>query len=192
MDGLGITSFDIVVLVIVLLSALYGMGRGFTSEILSLLAWVGAAFAALYGFPYVQPWARSVMEPEAFADTVAIIVLGVVALIILKLLAGLVGRAARESDLGLIDRGLGTLFGLVRGLFVVCVIFLVVNWLIPRKNFPDWIAEAKTLPLVEFGAELIAKVTPAEIIESIDEFDMTGPDATKLDSGHPSGLKDRA
>jgi membrane protein required for colicin V production len=178
-----ITSFDIVVLVIIVLSALYGMGRGFTMEVLSLLSWVGAAFVALYGFPLIQPWARSVMEPEAFADTVAIVVLGVVALIILKLLAGIIGKSARESDLGLIDRGLGGIFGLARGLFVVCVFFLVINWLIPRKSFPDWIANAKTLPLVEFGAELIASITPAEIIERLDDLDGGGKANTLLDTG---------
>lgn len=176
MESLGITAFDILVIVILALSALYGMGRGFVSEILSLVAWIGAAFVTLYGFPHVRPWAQQYMEPEAFADTIAIVVLGVVSLIVLKLLAKLLGRLAKQSDLGFIDRSFGALFGLIRGLFVVCVVFLIVNWLVPKQSFPDWIAKARTLPLVEFGAELLAKVTPAEIIESLSNLDNGGLD----------------
>jgi len=175
-ESLGITAFDILVIVIVALSALYGMGRGFVSEILSLVAWIGAAFVTLYGFPHVRPWARQYMEPAAFADTIAIVVLGVVSLIILKFLAHFLGKLAKQSDLGFVDRSFGALFGLIRGLFVVCVVFLMVNWLVPKQSFPDWIAGARTLPLVEFGAELLSKVTPAEIVESLSNLDNGGLD----------------
>ncbi|MBW7836089.1 MAG: CvpA family protein [Sphingomonadales bacterium] len=176
MESLGITAFDILVIVILALSALYGMGRGFVSEILSLVAWIGAAFVTIYGFPHVRPWARQYMEPEAFADTIAIVVLGVVSLIVLKFLAHFLGKLVKQSDLGFIDRSFGALFGLLRGLFVVCVVFLMINWLVPKQSFPDWIAGARTLPLVEFGAELLSKVTPAEIVESLSNLDNGGLD----------------
>ncbi len=176
MESLGITAFDILVIVILALSALYGMGRGFVSEILSLVAWIGAAFVTIYGFPHIRPWARQYMEPEAFADTIAIVVLGVVSLIVLKFLAHFLGKLVKQSDLGFIDRSFGALFGLLRGLFVVCVVFLMINWLVPKQSFPDWIAGARTLPLVEFGAELLSKVTPAEIVESLSNLDNGGLD----------------
>ncbi len=176
MESLGITAFDILVIVILALSALYGMGRGFVSEILSLVAWIGAAFVTIYGFPHIRPWARQYMEPEAFADTIAIVVLGVVSLIVLKFLAHFLGKLVKQSDLGFIDRSFGALFGLLRGLFVVCVVFLMINWLVPKQSFPDWIADARTLPLVEFGAELLSKVTPAEIVESLSNLDNGGLD----------------
>jgi len=175
-ESLGITAFDILVIVILALSALYGMGRGFVSEILSLVAWIGAAFVTIYGFPHIRPWARQYMEPEAFADTIAIVVLGVVSLIVLKFLAHFLGKLVKQSDLGFIDRSFGALFGLLRGLFVVCVVFLMINWLVPKQSFPDWIAGARTLPLVEFGAELLSKVTPAEIVESLSNLDNGGLD----------------
>ncbi|HEY8352298.1 MAG TPA: CvpA family protein [Sphingomonadales bacterium] len=185
MDGLGITSFDILVLIVLGVSAIYGFGRGFTLEILSLGAWVGAIIATLYLLPVAQPLMRDFLDPPGFADTVTVILLGVVTLIIFKILANVISRAIKSSAIGPLDRSMGALFGVVRGLLIVCVAYLVTTWIIPQKNLPDWILQARSRPLVEYGASILADITPAEIIESLNGDDRP-LDRTMID-----GLKDR-
>lgn len=185
MDGLGITSFDILVLIVLGVSAIYGFGRGFTLEILSLGAWVGAIIATLYLLPVAQPLMRDFLNPPGFADTVTVILLGVVTLIIFKILANVISRAIKSSAIGPLDRSMGALFGVVRGLLIVCVAYLVTTWIIPQKNLPDWILQARSRPLVEYGASILADITPAEIIESLNGDDRP-LDRTMID-----GLKDR-
>ena len=169
MDSLGLTSFDILVLIIFGLSAVYGLARGFTSEALSLGAWVAAGFATIYALPHFQPLVRDHVEPQSFADILAVVVLALVSLIVFKLLAKLIGGFVRESALGALDRGLGGIFGLLRGLFIISVIYLLITWIIPKNDMPDWIAEARTRPMVEYGASVLSSVTPAEIAEKFDE-----------------------
>jgi membrane protein required for colicin V production len=185
MDGLGITSFDILVLIVLGVSAIYGFGRGFTLEILSLGAWVGAIIATLYLLPVAQPLMRDFLDPPGFADTVTVILLGVVTLIIFKILANVISRAIKSSAIGPLDRSMGALFGVVRGLLIVCVAYLFTTWIIPQKNLPDWILQARSRPLVEYGASILADITPAEIIESLNGDDRP-LDRTMID-----GLKDR-
>lgn len=185
MDGLGITSFDILVLIVLGVSAIYGFGRGFTLETLSLGAWVGAIIATLYLLPVAQPLMRDFLDPPGFADTVTVILLGVVTLIIFKILANVISRAIKSSAIGPLDRSMGALFGVVRGLLIVCVAYLVTTWIIPQKNLPDWILQARSRPLVEYGASILADITPAEIIESLNGDDRP-LDRTMID-----GLKDR-
>jgi len=185
MDGLGITSFDILVLIVLGVSAIYGFSRGFTLEILSLGAWVGAIIATLYLLPVAQPLMRDFLDPPGFADTVTVILLGVVTLIIFKILANVISRAIKSSAIGPLDRSMGALFGVVRGLLIVCVAYLVTTWIIPQKNLPDWILQARSRPLVEYGASILADITPAEIIESLNGDDRP-LDRTMID-----GLKDR-
>lgn len=169
MESLGLTSFDFLVLTVLVLSGLYGVARGFTSEALSLGAWVGAGFATIYGLPYFRPLVRDYVEPDSFADILAVVTLALVSLVAFKLLARAVGGFVRESSLGALDRALGAGFGLIRGLFIVSVAYLLITWIIPQKDMPDWLMEARTRPMVEYSASVLSSVTPAEIAEEFDE-----------------------
>lgn len=181
MDSLGITSFDLLVLAVVVLSGLYGLSRGFTHEVLSLAAWVGAVFATLYALPLVRPILQDFLEPDSFADIIAVILLGVVSLILFKLLAGVIGRAVRQSGAGPLDRSLGALFGVLRGFFIICAIYALTLWLVPQKSLPDWVLEARSRPIVEYGASLLASVTPAEIIDALNGNGERTLDRTMMD-----------
>ncbi len=169
MDSLGLTSFDFLVLIVLGLSGLYGVARGFTSEALSLGAWVGAGFATIYGLPYFRPLVREYVKPDSFADILAVVVLALVSLVVCKLIARAVGNFVRESHMGALDRALGAGFGLVRGLFIVAVAFLLITWIIPQQNIPDWITNARTRPMVEYAASALSSFTPAEIAKKFNE-----------------------
>ena len=46
-----------------------------------------------------------------------------------------------DSRVGALDRTLGFLFGLGRGLIIVVVAFLFFAWLVPDRSQPEWVRE---------------------------------------------------
>ncbi len=159
------TSADLIIIAILALSALLAFMRGFVREVLSIGAWVGAALATIYGFPIAQPFARKYIEVALFADIAAGVAIFVVALIVLTVLSHALSRNVRSSALGAVDRSLGLLFGLVRGAVLVCLAYLVMAWAIPQEDRPVWVAEARTLPLVQQGAGLLLKILPESALK---------------------------
>jgi membrane protein required for colicin V production len=159
------TSADLIIIAILALSALLAFMRGFVREVLSIGAWVGAALATIYGFPLLQPFARKYIEVALFADIAAGVSIFVVALIILTVLSHALSKNVRGSALGAVDRSLGLLFGLVRGAVLVCLAYLVMAWAIPQEDRPVWIAESRTLPLVQQGADLLLKILPESALK---------------------------
>lgn len=159
------TSADLIIIAILALSALLAFMRGFVREVLSIGAWVGAALATIYGFPIAQPYARKYIEVALFADIAAGVAIFIVALIILTVLSHALSRNVRSSALGAVDRSLGLLFGLVRGAVLVCLAYLVMAWAIPQEDRPVWVAEARTLPLVQQGAGLLLKILPESALK---------------------------
>jgi membrane protein required for colicin V production len=159
------TSADLIIIAILALSALLAFMRGFVREVLSIGAWVGAALATIYGFPLAQPFARKYIEVALFADIAAGVTIFVVALIILTILSHALSKNVRDSALGAVDRSLGLLFGLVRGAVLVCLAYLVMAWAIPKEDRPVWIAESRTLPLVQQGADLLLKILPESALK---------------------------
>jgi membrane protein required for colicin V production len=162
MSGLPFTLTDGIVAAVILLSGLFAFFRGFVREFLAIAAWVGAALAALYGFRYARPIARQFITVDMVADGVAALVLFVAALVVLSIISGGLSRRVQNSQLSALDRSLGFIFGLARGAVLVCLALLVVNWAVPRDQRPPWLAQARTLPVIEQGAQWLLNLIPRE------------------------------
>ena len=110
METTSINPTDIAVIVILLLSALLAFARGLVREVLSVGAWVGAAFATLYLFPHVLPMVQQVVAKELLAKAVAGIGIFVVSLILLSIISHQLSKGVRGSALSAVDRSLRICF----------------------------------------------------------------------------------
>lgn len=155
MDVSGFTAFDISVLVVVVLSTLLAFGKGFATVALSFGAWIGAFLAVTFGFTAIQPYGRDLIQPNELADFITLIIVFFVTLFILKQVAGLVGSAIKNGPIGFLDRSLGALFGLLRGMVIVSLLYFGFVKLFPGKEQPQWMDEARLKPLVAWGADML-------------------------------------
>jgi len=174
-----LTLADFLVLGILLVSGVFAYIRGFVHELLTLAAWAGAALVTLYGFEHVVPTAREFIHIQAIADIGTGLAIFILVLIVLTILTRLLARRVQNSALSTLDRSLGLAFGVLRGALLICFCWVLVAWAVPRRDFPDWIAEAKSLPLVETGAGLLYALIP-EHLQPDDEPDIDD-DALDLD-----------
>ena len=158
------TLFDGIVIAVLLISSVLAMLRGFTNEVLSILAWVVGALAALWLFPYVTPLLRTVVSPDWLASVVAAIGIFIVGYV---LVAAFTVRwadrlLALHDQAESLDRTLGFVFGLVRGLLIVTVAYLFFAWLVPNPaDQPDWIRNARLRPMVEQSAATLFTLAPS-------------------------------
>ena len=157
---------DAVVLGIILISALFAFFRGFVKEILSILGWVGAAFVAVWGFPLARPIARDYIPYPEFADLAAGVILFVGSLIVFSLIASAITAQVKDSAVSGLDRGLGFLFGVVRGGVIVSLAFIAALWVWGEDGLPDWLAQARTEPAMRQGAEWLMVLAPPEMREN--------------------------
>jgi membrane protein required for colicin V production len=176
---------DVIVLVVIGLSALIAFSNGFVNVVLWILSWVGAVFATVYFFPMAKPLAERYIAEPLIANVVTAVAIFIVALIICAILNQVISRAVRGSAIGAIDRSLGLLLGLVIGAVIVCGAYMLMIWAIPdERDRPQSVAEAKTLPMVQKGADLLRNMVPAYVIEKgqavIDQGVKTLGDPTNM------------
>lgn len=160
MADFSFTLADVGILIVLIISALLAFARGLIKETLSVAGWVGAIFAVLYLFPLLKPFARKLIPLDILADAVTGTMIFVVALVAISIVSYTIAKRVRDSSLNAIDRSLGFVFGLVRGAIVVCIAFLILVQLVPTADHPSWIQEARSLPAVELGANLLIKLVP--------------------------------
>ena len=159
-------ALDIGVIAIVILSGLFAFARGFVREVLSIIAWLCATYAALYAYPNLRPYTTKLLPPGPVADAVGGFVVFLVVLIVLSIFASIIARGVKRTGLSPLDRSLGLLFGLGRGVLLVCIAYIALSWLLPPGgDKPRWIAEARTQPLLAAGADFLERMVPANMRE---------------------------
>ena len=110
MSGLSANFVDLAVIGVMLISALLAFGRGLVREVLSIGAWVAAALAALWGFPYAKDIARKYISITILADVVTATAIFLVTLIICAAISHAIARNVRGSTFGALDRSLAPPF----------------------------------------------------------------------------------
>ena len=152
-------TLDIIVVIVLVLSAGFAYMRGFVREVLSIVAWLGAAVIALFGYPHVAPLI-GFLPPGAIRNGAAGAAIFIVALIVLSIITGTVAHRVSQSGLSSIDRVFGLLFGLARGAVLLCLAYIALTWSYQHQPLPQLVTRARSKPLLEMGRNVIQGWAP--------------------------------
>src|SRR5882762_5062152 len=182
-----ITILDLVLLAVMLISGLLAMVRGFMREILSIAAWGAAALVTLYSFSKLMPTARNYFNNnETVASVVVVVGVFVGTLIVVSVITVRISDMILDSRIGALDRTLGFLFGLARGLLIVVVAFLFFSWLVPEKQRPDWVTGAKSRVVLQGTGDWLMSLLPDDPENTIlKRFKKNKPDDEQTDTDQP-------
>ena len=157
------TGFDIGVLVVVGFGAVTGFLRGFVQEVLALGAWAVALIAIHYAHtPLSLVLEAYVGSKFGAAAVLAFALLLFVPYIVVKLIAGRIGAASRNSFLGPVDRVIGFGFGAVKGMLIAVIGFSILVlgydtvWGINGR--PDWITQSRTYPFINASSDALVRM----------------------------------
>lgn len=166
---------DIVVAGVLLISGVLAFSMGLVKFLLLIISWGGAALTAFYSFPYLSPYLESLIESSLIRDVIVAAAVFVLTLVMLTIVTHMISSRVRGSVLGHLDRALGFVFGLVLGMVLVSLIYIGVTLFWDEDDFPEQIAEAKSLPLIRLGAEALIRFVPSGAFTRIE------PDGKDID-----------
>jgi membrane protein required for colicin V production len=190
---------DFILIGIMLVSGVLALSRGFTREVLSLLAWGAAAIAAYFAIQQKQ--LLDLVTPYVDKPVLAQIAVGAVAFIIVLIVVSIISVKISDrvvdSAVGAFDRTLGLIYGLARGLVLVAIAYLFYGWLQPPENQEDWIRNAKSLPMIQSVSNgliaVIERISP-DAAQNLTKTTITNPEGpapgeTGYSNGQTQGLE---
>ncbi|HTC84524.1 MAG TPA: CvpA family protein [Rhizomicrobium sp.] len=158
--SLSVSFIDCLIVLIIVVSAGYAAWRGFIWETLTIFAWAAAAFSCLYFGPYIIPLAKSLVNTDWIAGLLAYSAVFLAVFIPFAFMSHRFSQSVKNSPIGPLDRAAGVAFGVVRGLVIVGLAYLAFTYFVPIRQQPNWISEAKLLPIVQDTADLLLSVVP--------------------------------
>jgi membrane protein required for colicin V production len=151
---------DVALIGVMLISGVLAMVRGFMREVLSIASWGIAALVTLYGYSKAVPFAKEYISNDLIATAVSVGVLFLGTLLIVSLFTVKISDIILDSRVGALDRSLGFLFGLGRGLIIMVVAYLFFVWLVPAKSLPSWVQNARSRGVLQSTGDWLLSVLP--------------------------------
>jgi len=175
-----LTYLDAALVAITLLSGLLAMYRGLTRELLSILSWIVAAAAVLYFVLFQKEMAADLAKQIGTKTPIAQVAIGgivfLIVLVIVHLITSRISDSILDSRVGMFDRMLGFIFGVLRGFLLIVIPYIALFGLY-MPDYPDktpWIRDSISRPYIESAGQSL-RGSIERLMERVD------PDATSKD-----------
>ena len=155
-----LTGLDWILLAVLGCSLLLGLWRGLVYEVLSVLGWAVSFYAAQWFAPDVATMLplQSLSDPLRYAA--AFVLIFVAALFAWGLLAFGIKKLVEAVGLRPIDRVLGAVFGLLRGVILLLAAAVVINMTALKSS--DWWVQSSGAPLLTSALEKLKPLLPEQ------------------------------
>lgn len=171
---------DVVVLAVLLISAVIAFLRGFIREILTILGVLGGLVAAYFGGPLLVPVVRGwfgakegedlkffdLIPYNVVADAIAYGAVFMVVVIVLSIASHFLSGWAKALGLGAVDRTLGVIFGIIRGVIVLALLYLPVYVMVDKDTREGWFTGSRTHFYVAATADWMMGFLPESLKEN--------------------------
>lgn len=166
-----LTAFDVVIGVLVLISAILATARGLTREVLSLVTWAGSAAIAVWMWQYHPEIAQGFIREKLVADIATIVVTFIVSLIVLHLITMRIADFVVDSKIGPLDRTLGFVFGAMRGILIAVIIVVFGQWLQwGGPTISQFVDGSRTVPPLASTGDGLIRMLPDNLEEAVSGF----------------------
>jgi membrane protein required for colicin V production len=159
---------DLIILALLAISVLIGVYRGATREVLGIAGWIGALATVFYGLPLLRPLGRHYIQSPMLADLIIAGVLFIISLAVFIVISRTISTKVKGSLLGGLDRSLGLIFGLIRGVLVLCIVYLVLGFFYSFDEMPIDVKNARFTPWFIQGAEELKRFIPKDYLPQKD------------------------
>ncbi len=140
--------FDLIILVLVLISALFAFFRGFSLELLSISVWIISFFGSYtYGNNLIN-FFNKIINNILISSAISYIVAFLIIFVIFSFLTRKFSVFIKDSYVGLIDKSLGFVFGILRGYVIVGLCFFCFDYFYKGKKL-EFIDNSKIIPIIK-------------------------------------------
>ena len=178
---------DGIVLIIILLSVLIGIFRGFVKETIALVAWIAAIWIAMKFCEPASAYVPAGVETSWIRLAIAFGVLFILTLIVGGIFNFVVNQLVSKTGLSGTDRILGFIFGAFRGAVIITVIVMLASSFTDMEEEPWW-KTSVSLPYFETLSDQLKTYLPVSLQERLDPPSLREPaEGQEQDSDIPGG-----
>lgn len=162
-----LNNFDIIILTIIGISSFLAFSRGFIRELMSIIGWILITVTTLFLIPIVNGLVSRYVDNVAFVSVIVLIVILFLMFFFWLFFTKRVIDTVRDSKMSYFDRFFGFLFGFCRGILLIVLFSLLVNWIAPKNQQAEAFKDSVYFQMAEKMSEPLEKLIPESTLKNI-------------------------
>jgi len=155
-----LSSFDLIFILITLLSLIKCFRQGFVLSILAASKWLLAYVITLILFPICKPYVKDIIDNQYVLDIGLGISIFIIVIFVILLINKGLSKAVTYTGLGTLDKMFGFFFGFLRAYVIAVCIFSTISIIYNHKKWPIDTNKSFTFVWVEKGSNYLIKEFP--------------------------------
>ena len=155
-----ISSFDIIYIIITLLSLFKCTKKGFVLSLLAASKWLLAYVITLILFPKTKPYVEGIIDSDYILDIILGVGIFFIVIFIILMINKGISKAVTYSGIGTLDKIFGFFFGFIRSYIIAVCMFSTISIIYNHDKWPLNLEQSYTFPIVKKGSNYLIKEFP--------------------------------
>ena len=155
-----ISLFDIIYLIITILSLVKCYKKGFILSLLSASKWLLAYVITLFLFPKTKPYVEDIIDNEYILDITLGVCLFIIVIFLILLVNKGISKAVTYTGIGGLDKIFGFFFGFLRSYVIAVCLFATIDIIYNSDRWPIDLENSLSFQLVEKGSNYLINEFP--------------------------------
>ena len=161
---------DILIIILTIISMIYGYSRGLIKEILSILSLLISVYISINVYPNVSLFIKEYIEMAVLADSISFALMFLFLYSLINIFSNFIVSSITDTPIRILDKNFGILFGFFRALLIFSLLNILLYSTLWKKNIPEWLNNSKSMVLINYTSDKLIQILPSRSLESIEQL----------------------
>ena len=161
---------DILIIILTIISMIYGYSRGLIKEILSILSLLISVYISINVYPNISLFIKEYIEMAVLADSISFALMFLFLYSLINIFSNFIVSSITNTPIRILDKNFGILFGFFRALLIFSLLNILLYWTLWKKNIPEWLNNSKSMILINYTSDKLIQILPSRSLKSIEQL----------------------
>ena len=161
---------DILIIILTIISMIYGYSRGLIKEILSILSILISVYISINVYPNISLFIKEYIEMAVLADSISFALMFLFLYSLINIFSNFIVSSITNTPIRILDKNFGILFGFFRALLIFSLLNILLYWTLWKKNIPEWLNNSKSMVLINYTSDKLIQILPSRSLKSIEQL----------------------
>ncbi len=161
---------DILIIILTIISMIYGYSRGLIKEILSILSLLISVYISINVYPNISLFIKEYIEMAVLADSISFALMFLFLYSLINIFSNFIVSSITNTPIRILDKNFGILFGFFRALLIFSLLNILLYLTLWKKNIPEWLNNSKSMILINYTSDKLIQILPSRSLESIEQL----------------------
>ena len=161
---------DILIIILTIISMIYGYSRGLIKEILSILSILLSVYISIYVYPNISLFIKEYIDMAVLADSISFALMFLFLYSLINIFSNFIVSSITNTPIRILDKNFGILFGFFRALLIFSLLNILLYWTLWKKNIPEWLNNSKSIVLINYTSDKLIQILPSRNLKSIEQL----------------------